>query len=147
MTDVIFYNYNGKRNQLSKTFSQGTNIKCTFNAEYNLINPSIKISNLTDFDYNYCYIPSVNRYYFIDRKILRRNAFYELYLTIDVLQTYYNSIKIMSGTVVRTDTNRAYDYQNTSIPVTIVPTFETYSFENKFNSDGVNVLLATGYLS
>lgn len=147
MTDVIFYNFNGRRNQLNKSFSQGTNIKCTFNAEYNLINPSIKISNLKDFDYNYCYIPSVGRYYFIDRKILRRNAFYELYLTLDALTTYRDSILQMTGTIRKTNNSSAWFYQNTDIPVTVRPSFVTYNFENKFNSDGVNVLLATGYLS
>lgn len=147
MTDILFYNFNGRRNQLRKDFGQSHVLHCTFNLEYNLINPTLKIATTENFDYNYCYIPELRRYYFIDRKILRRNAFYELYLTLDVLQTYQQSILQMTGKVTYTNDNSASYYADTNIPVTVIPTIVRYEFENKFNKDGVNVLLATGYLS
>lgn len=147
MTDILFYNYNGRRNQLNKSFGQANVLHCTFNLEYNLINPTLKIGTTEKFTYNYCYIPDLQRYYFIDRAILRRNAFYELYLTLDVLQTYMQSILQMTGTVTYTNNLNALYYANTEIPTTIKPTIKKYEFENKFNKDGVNVLLATGYLS
>lgn len=147
MTDILFYNYYGRRNQLRKNFSQSHVLHCTFNLEYNLINPTLKIATTEDFNYNYCYIPELRRYYFIDRKILRRNAFYELYLTLDVLQTYQQSILQMTGKVTFTNDSSASYYANTDIPTTAKPEIVKYEFENKFNKDGVNVLLATGYLS
>lgn len=145
MFDIIFYKYSGERNRLNKTLDNGTTISCNFNIEYNLINPRIKIVYGDDFDFNYCYIPSLNRYYFVDYKTITRNTFWELHLTIDVLMTYKTEILNLYGTVTQ---STKYNYlQGVNIPVTSKTSFKTYEFNDVFNHDGTYVLITAGYLT
>lgn len=143
MTDIIFYKYTGENNRLYKNLSDGKTISCNFNLEYDLINPKIRIVTSDTFDYNYCYIPSLKRYYFIDENMIKRNNFYEMQLTLDVLMTYQNEILNLYGTVTQSD---KYNYlQGANIPVNSKTNLKKYEFNDVFNHDGNYVLLTVGY--
>lgn len=144
MIDIYFYSYNGEKNRLKKALPIGNAFSCNFNAEYNLINPVIKIAQTDDFTYNYCYIPAVKRYYFIDRVVVRRGGYYELYLSLDALMTYKDNILKLYGTVTR---STKFNYCNeSSVPIDLRPQFKKYEFEDHFNHDGTYVLITTGYV-
>lgn len=143
MTDIIFYKYTGENNHLYKNLSDGKTISCNFNLEYDLINPKIRIVTSNSFDYNYCYIPSLKRYYFIDENMIKRNNFYEMQLTLDVLMTYQNEILNLYGTVTRSQENN-YLLSN-SPEQTAKPTIDKYEFDaSNFNTNGFYILVSTG---
>lgn len=142
MFDVIFYNYTGLPNKLDKELTDGTTFSCNFNIAYNEINPKIKIV-LPECNYNYCYISATNKYYFIDNIEIRRNNFFELSLTEDVLMTYKDYIKTLYGTVKQSKT--AYYYQGANFPVNSEYKMKSYKFENNpYKTDGNFILIATG---
>lgn len=144
MTTIQFYKYTGERNRMNKTLGDYVTVQSNFNIEYNLINPSIKIAQSEIFDYNYCYIPEIDRYYFIDRVNIRRGGFFELYLTLDVLQTYHDKILALYGTVTQSQNT---DYLNgANIPVKSQTQFKKYEFNDVFNHDGTYVMITSGYI-
>lgn len=91
--DIIFYKYSGYNNQLNKKFGDDTlTVTGDFNIDFNTRDTTIKLQGYSDFDYNYCYIPNVKRYFFITNCNIRRNGIVFMSLHIDVLQTYKEQI-------------------------------------------------------
>lgn len=144
MTNITFYHYTGEQNRINKTLENGIQIPCNFNIEYNLINPTIRIASNKDVSYNYCFIPELNRYYFIDRCVIKRGGYYELYLTLDVLQTYKDKILNLYGTVTRSKTSLYLEGNN--LPVTSHTKIKKYEFNDVFNHDGTYVMITSGYV-
>lgn len=142
MFDIVFYKYEGLPNVLNKTLENGLTISCNFNIEYNLVHPKIKLV-LDSFDYNYCYIPIVNRYYFVDSVNVNRNNFFEISLDEDILQTYNSFIKTLYGTV--TESKDAYYYKGANFPVKEGYKIKKYEFEKTpYNKDGNIILIGVG---
>lgn len=80
------------------------NIRGTLRDECSVSNPVITIEYATFPTFNYCYIPTFSRYYYIDNIIVLRNGVYELYLRCDVLMSFKDVIKNnVQGIVVRND--------------------------------------------
>lgn len=145
MFDIIFYKYSGERNRLKKELPTGTTIPCNFNMEYGLINPIIKLVYGSDFDFNYCYIPNLKRYYFIDSVEIKRNTYWYLKLSLDVLMTYQTEILNLYGTVT---SSKKYNYlMGGNIPVSAKTELKTYEFKDVFDHDGTYVLITAGYLT
>lgn len=139
MLQLTFYNYKGLKNALMKTLEDGVTIECNFNIDYDTVHPTIKLVLPDKFDYNYCYIPEINKYYFVDAVSIKRNNFYEISLTEDVLQTYSEFIKTLSGTVVQSKT--PYYLQSANFPVDSRVQVKQYSFTDKFNHDGNYIMV------
>lgn len=139
MIHITFYKFTGARNAINKTLSDGVTIECNFNLEYNTVHPKLKI--VADaFDYNYCYIQEINKYYFIDDNIIKRNTYYEMNLTEDVLTTYKDFILTLTGTVTRSKT--PYYLQGANFPVKSETMLKKYDFTDAFNHTGYYVLIA-----
>lgn len=142
MFDVIFYKYSGMPNSINKKLDNGFSIQCNFNIEYNLINPTIKIV-ADSFVYNYVYISSLSRYYFIDNVTIIRNRYFELKLSLDVLQTYKDFILNLYGVV--TQSKNAFYLKGVNFPVTEKMKSVVYKFPNNpYNKEGNIILIATG---
>lgn len=54
-------------------------------------------------DFNYVYIPTLNRYYFVTDVTIVRTKLYEISLSIDVLMTYREGIKKLKGFIDRNE--------------------------------------------
>lgn len=90
---INFYNCLDDYNKLNKTLSNKIELDIVLKERNNFINPNIILKNqITNFSYNYCFIPSFNRYYFIENIEILSNNLILLSLKIDVLMTYKNDI-------------------------------------------------------
>lgn len=142
MFNITFYNYSGLPNAINKTLENGTTIACNFNIGYNEIHPKIKIV-ADNFNYNYCFIESTGKYYFIDSVTITRNQFYELELTEDVLQTYKDYLLTLYGTVIESKT--PYYLKGANFPVYSQYNMKKYEFEKTpYNKDGGIILISVG---
>ena len=98
MTCTLYVNKQDKAT-LKKTLSNAWSCNITFKDDnIDIINPSIIISyGAKDCcEFNYAYIPLLNRYYFIDGFTSRFGGKTELKLSVDVLMSWQSDILNMS---------------------------------------------------
>lgn len=92
---IIFYKTLSKPNEINKVLQNSFTITGNFKTDTDIIKPIIKVLNTTDFnifDYNYCYISELKRYYFIEDITILADKLFFISLSLDVLYTYKNAI-------------------------------------------------------
>lgn len=142
MITITFYKYGGKSNAIPKTLGTGTDMQGLLRNAYDILRPTITVRQNTLFDYNYCYIPIFNRYYFIETVSVESADTYSLDLSVDVLQTYKESILSSKGVLSASDTPNKYA-SNRNTVYDSRPNFQTLEFPNKdlFNKDGTIIMI------
>lgn len=137
--NIYFYSTKSENNRLEKVLENKTLLSGTMKNDIDLINPVLQVcTNLMQF--NYCYIPSLSRYYFIDKVEITRTHLYTLYLKIDVLQTYKEQIKNLK--VVLSGSKSNPYYKNYIDGVDVRTDYTTHQFENNFEENGEVILVA-----
>lgn len=141
--NIIFYKTLSEKNKINKILTDNITIQGTLKEDVNIINPSIKIKtndNFNIFDYNYCYLLELKRYYYIDSITINSTNIFTIDLSIDVLMTYKNDIlnlncriKEYSGENENNKLETSEDYTTTKI-----------NFNNPFENinDGCMILVA-----
>lgn len=87
---VKVYNNKSNKNIVNKKIEEIQEISFNFKDDSDITNPILILQSYKTG--NYCYIPDLNRYYYIDRIELMNGGFYKLYLEIDVLMSYKDEI-------------------------------------------------------
>lgn len=129
MTTIIFYSYNGHPNTVNKQLGEFTAIEGDLRQTFDVLHPTVTLRKQPRPTFNYCYIPSLGRYYFVDRVSFEGNNAYELSLRVDVLKTYESEILAATGRVSESDnpdpyiSNRETIYKRT-------PNFDKVPFAN-----------------
>lgn len=141
---VRLYNYDGHRNTVNKKFDYIKEIDGAILEEANILYPvlTIRLPYVPTFDFNYCEIPMLWRYYFIDSITFLSREKARLKLSIDVLKSYENKILEASATVKQTDNPDKYS-SNREIIYNRKPNFEKIEFPNKnlFNDTGTMIMV------
>lgn len=129
MSTINFYNYNGHPNTVNKQLGEFTAIEGDLRQTFDVLHPTVTLRKQPRPTFNYCYIPDLGRYYFVDRVSFEGNNAYELVLRIDVLKTYESEILAATGRVSESDnpdpyiSNRETIYKRT-------PNFDKVPFAN-----------------
>lgn len=92
-----------------------------FREEQNVLTPSINIEYRKVPDFNYVYIPSLSRYYFVTGITLVRYGIYRIDLKVDVLCTYDSDIRLQSGFIARNENSYNPDIVDNRYPMMDVP--------------------------
>ena len=87
---VKVFNNKSNKNIVNKKIEEVQEISFDFKDDSDITNPILILQSYKSG--NYCYIPDLNRYYYIDRIDLMNGGFYKLYLEIDVLMSYKDEI-------------------------------------------------------
>lgn len=125
--DIIFYKSTNEVSSFPKSLTDGVTISGTLRSECDILNPVIEFAGIgVDIPYNYCYIPTFKRYYFITEARSIRNDILELSMHVDVLQSWANEILSNKGLVYR---NEDVNKQNKFIEDDKYITYPTYTFE------------------
>lgn len=139
-----FYTFDKKENS-TKQPEGGTNYNIVLKEPCSLINPVIKLDVFNPVSFNYCYIPTFGRYYFINNWI-SDHGFWIAECTVDVLASFKSQILNTSQLVIRSaskrDTYIVNDYYSTTKDVDVT-TNEILSGLNPFpfnTSDATYVL-------
>lgn len=88
--NVKIYNNKSNKNIVNKQIQLLKEIEFNFKDDSDVTNPVLILKNYVTG--NYCFIPDLNRYYYIDRVVLMVGGFFKLYLEIDVLMSYKDEI-------------------------------------------------------
>ncbi len=142
MVSIYFYSISEARNKLDKTLDYPTTLKGVINTNVDVSHPTIRVKASSVVDYNYCYIPALRRYYFIDSVDAGNAEYYVLNLTVDVLMTYKTDILALYGLVTSGVSSNPYmDGYINSYDVRRTKT--TLEFVNNFNENGSMILITT----
>ena len=94
-------NFTNEKNAFPKNYNWILTLSGNLKNTSNVINPTILVECENPTIYNYVYIPSFNRYYFIENCVSVRTGLWEISCKCDVLQTYAQEIKGNSCVVLR----------------------------------------------
>lgn len=115
--DINLYNNSSESNRVDKSSyleSVGT-INGVLRDECNIIDPVINLELFHPPVFNYIYIPSFNRYYFVKEFDFVRTGLYRLKLHVDVLMSYKDAIKNLQCLVERNE-YKYNKYISTKLP-------------------------------
>lgn len=124
---------------VQKTLINMVELKGTTRAAIDVLNPIIEVSGLNANEYNYCYIKELNRYYYIENKVIATNGICRMTMRVDVLMSFIDDIKASSGLITRQRDYNPYYGKYETEPRTDVTKYE---FNDVFDKIGVYVLTA-----
>lgn len=129
MTTINFYSYNGHPNTVNKQLGDFTAIEGDLRQTFDVLHPTVTLRKRPRPTFNYCYIPDLGRYYFVDRVSFEGNNAYELSLRVDVLKTYETEILAATGRVSESDNPDPYISSRETV-YKRTPNFEKVPFAN-----------------
>lgn len=129
MTTINFYSYNGHPNTVNKQLGTFTAIEGDLRQTFDVLRPTVTLRKQPRPTFNYCYIPDLGRYYFVERVSFEGNNAYELSLRVDVLKTYETEILAATGRVSESDNPDPY-ISNRETVYNRTPNFEKVPFAN-----------------
>ena len=136
------YNYNGEPNRVNKTLQENEEYTGVLNSTVNILEPVIRFRTTNVVTFNYVYIESLNRYYFV-YEIQQYGDICTVYLRTDVLMTYKDKILDSIGTLTkganvnRYASNRVNNYD-------LRPKLKKLDFPNTgLFSDRDNIIMVT----
>lgn len=86
-------------------------------APCSLINPSILIQQTTTPQFNYVYISSFGRYYFVTNITAVNQKLWQIDLKCDVLMTYKSGVQTLSAVIGRQENDYNADLNDTDLPI------------------------------
>lgn len=136
------YNYNGEPNRVNKTLLENKEYTGVLNSTVNLLEPVIRFRTRNVVTFNYVYIESLNRYYFVS-EILQDGDICTVHLRVDVLMTYKDKILDSTGTLTKGANVNKYA-SNRENNYDLRPKLKKLDFPNKgLFSDKDNIIMVT----
>lgn len=91
--DLHFYKTLDDSNVINKTLTNQKTISIVARHDFNVLNPDLILVCDVDYsEYNYCHIPELNRFYFVDSFEFINSEMIRLSLSVDVLETYKSDL-------------------------------------------------------
>ena len=138
---VIFYKYDGIKNKINKTLSNGLAINnVIMQNDFDITDFELLIKD-TNFnsEYNYCYIQDLGRYYFIESIERMNGTIYKIRVTVDVLKSFSSQIENINAIIIKSK-NPDVNFVNCEVSENY--TSEVIPLNDNFNHNG-NLILVT----
>ena len=129
MIKIKTFIYDGKPNAVNKTLQANEEYTGVLNATFNVLTPVVRFRTRTPVSFNYVYIESLNRYYFVS-ELNQDGDICTVRLRVDVLQTYKEKILASSATLTKGANVNKY-LSNRSNVVDVRPNIRKLDFPNK----------------
>lgn len=129
MIKIKTFIYDGKPNAVNKTLQANEEYTGVLNATFNVLTPVVRFRTRTPVSFNYVFIESLNRYYFVS-ELNQDGDICTVRLRVDVLQTYQEKILASSATLTKGANVNKY-LSNRSNVVDVRPKFRKLDFPNK----------------
>lgn len=142
MIKIKTFVYDGKPNKVVKTLQENEEYTGVLNATFNVLNPVVRFRTRMPVTFNYVYIESLNRYYFVS-ELQQDGDVCTVRLRVDVLMSYKDKILNSIATLTKgEDVNKyASTRENT---YDLRPKLKKLDFPNAglFN-DNDNIIMVT----
>jgi len=142
---LTLYRTKSDFNVINKTLENALNIDITVRNDFDIINPELKLKKITGIefqDYNYCYIPDLNRYYFIQSITAINNDVFSFICECDVLESYKTDILTSNARFTRQI--KVGDYIESGLDYKIDADVTTYESDNGFSGERTMILTTVG---
>lgn len=113
---ITLYQCADDRRKLNKTLSAALSYNVSLKDDTSAVTPTLILSAPLPPNYNYCYIPTFKRYYFIPDSAVVVGKLLEIELKCDVLMTYLTEIN-NSAVIVRRSSNKGNKLIPDNIPL------------------------------
>lgn len=142
METIHFYNYNGDTKVINKNLSTPTDIDCVLLKTFDVLHPVLVVRLQEMPTFNYCKIDSLKRFYFVDSVKFIGNFTYEIFLSVDVLNTYKEKILTSNATLISGENVNKY-LSNINEVYDVRPNIQKVDFPNKnlLNRDGKIIMV------
>ena len=137
MVTLELYKVTNQPNELTKTLNNAVIVNGAFRSEIDSMDVIVEIESNT-YDFNYVYIPSLNKYYFLQNLVHVNAKIIRMQLHCDVLMTYKADILASYGLVIQGGTINPY---YSSIESESRQAIRRFAFPYKFNNNGNYVLV------
>lgn len=144
---IELYNTPSPNKKIIKTLENCKELNGTFRVQSSVMFPKFTLEiGCEIMQYNYCYIPIFNRYYYIDKITAVRNNLFELELICDVLMSNANEILNNIAIVDKVEQNNSsYMYINDGSYVTTNRMKSTIiNYPQGFLDNGEFILITAG---
>ena len=138
---VIFYKYDGIKNKINKTLSNGLTVNdVIIHNDFDITNFDLLIKN-SNFSsgYNYCFIQDLGRYYYIDSVEKMNGTIYKIRVSVDVLKSFATQIENINAIITKSE-NPDNNFVNCEKSENY--TSEVINLTDNFNHSG-NLILVT----
>ena len=137
MATLELYKVLNQTNELTKTLNNAVVVNGSFRSEIDAIDVIVEIETNT-YDFNYIYIPSLNKYYFLQNIVHVNAKIIRMQLHCDVLMTHKADILASYGLLTQGGNINPY---YSSIESDSRQTIRRVTFPYTFNNNGNYVLV------
>lgn len=115
MTAILYNNVSDNR-EINKNITEISTIDLTLYLDTNVLNPVFKLKMFNN-NGNYLYVPTLNRYYYINNYTLSNQCVY-LHCSVDVLMSYKTDILNSACLISRAENDYNDNIVDTLAPIT-----------------------------
>lgn len=134
MTAILYNNVSDNR-EINKNITEITSIELTLYLDTNILNPVFKVKTFNN-NGNYLYVPTLNRYYYINNYTLSNQCVY-LHCSVDVLMSYKNTILNSEVLVYRNEFIKDLRLQDTNMPISCKKQIQIEQISEQFINNGI----------
>lgn len=136
---MVLYHSDNKPNVINKNIVQLRTVNIILREMIDEKNPILLLHSTTIDNANYCYLPTFQRYYFINNVVRVNSRLVKVVLNTDLLMTYKN--ELLNNNVLITATSKP-SYISSGLPTTEL--IETDRYTSDFTlPDGKTTILTT----
>ena len=129
MIKIKTFVYDGEPNRVSKTLQENEEYTGVLNATFNVLTPVVRFRTRTPVSFNYVYIESLHRYYFVS-ELTQDGDICTVHLRVDVLFTYKDKILATGATLIKSENGNKY-LSNRNTVYDVRPNIKKVDFPNQ----------------
>ena len=144
--DIVLCTTGSEKERIVKTLSNETTFTGTLREESSVINPSFIIQAENPSTYNYCYISSFNRYYFITNITSIRTNLWRIDCAVDVLMSFSSDIlnlDVIVSNLSSGESDNTY-FSGEQWQTTVKTKTDVINFPSGLLDDGEYILITSG---
>lgn len=141
---ITLYKNESEKNKINKILTSVASVTGVLRDGSSIINPEIVIEYNNPTGFNYCYIDSFNRYYFVNNITVISNKLIKLSLKVDVLESFKTSI-LSQNIIVDKSTNKVNNYlHDENLIVNVKTKTDIVNFPAGLLDNGEFILITAG---
>lgn len=141
MIKIKTFVYDGEPNRVNKTLQENEEYTGVLNVTFNVLTPVVRFRTRTPVSFNYVYIESLHRYYFVS-ELTQDGDICTVRLRVDVLFTYKDKILSTVATLTKSENGNKYLSNRNSV-YDVRPKTKKINFPNTglLNETGTVVMI------